>query len=165
MQEEIQLLEKRLQDAFPVLPIPGVIATSRRDEDLRAEKMLAGKTWRQLNKAELGNAWGGANISGVLYYLTPEAFCYYLPFFLMQAVSESNIETTDDLLGVLGAYKNGVPADWMMEKIGHLNLTQRQAVAFGLDMCKRKFSNSYEYDPFELLFSGYWGRFLVEQSQ
>jgi len=165
MQEEIQLFEKRLQDTFPVLPIPGVISTSRRDEDLRAEKMFAGKTWRQLSEVELYNAWGGANISGILYYLTPESFCYYLPFFLMQAVSESNIETMDDLLGVLGAYKRGVPTDWMMEKIGCLNLTQRQAVAFGLDMCRKLFSKSYEYDPFELLFSGYWGRFLVEQSR
>ena len=164
MQEEIQLLEKRLQDTFPVLPIPGVISTSRRDEDLRAEKMFAGKTWRQLSEVELDNAWGGANISGVLYYLTLESFCYYLPFFLMQAVSQSNIETMDDLLGVLGAYKRGVPTDWMMEKIGCLNLMQRQAVAFGLDICRKLFSKSYEYDPFELLFSGYWGRFLVEES-
>jgi len=148
---------EELKAAFPQLPIPQTISSSNREENQLACRMLEGKKWTELKRDEMQTIWGGANISSILTYLAPEAFCYYLPFFMDIAISGDG-DALDDLINNLSSTNERTVA-----RIRHLTEDQSRLVAEFVVECESLYSQNYVVNPFPALLSGYWENFLPKR--
>lgn len=87
-----QIIIDRIKAVFPVtgVPKPEHIVQGSSGEDIEIKAMLAGKQWTALKNEEL------AYENSALSSLTDEAFCYYLPAYMMLLLTDLD---TADVLG------------------------------------------------------------------
>jgi len=152
--------KKMLAQAFPEEPVPTrVVDSSNLYEPAKANKMLFGKKWSQLNLAELQSSWQDISICGALPFLTSEAFKYYLPFFMLTSISGVNEQNTADiemLMRMLGGdHSEAETPNYIRRNISSFSPAQTQVIGEFVRIASKLYENSIPTNEFKNLFLRY----------
>jgi len=121
-----QALRERIEQAFDDAEYPGDDDLVVTDDDWEAAEIkawLKGKHWRDLSLDALYAH------NGAVWVLTPSAYRYYLPSYLLASLEDSPDTVYDSLLAALAPppYGLGSP-DQFAERVEALNALQRDAI-------------------------------------
>lgn len=139
-----------------------MVSRGSREENMHAQEMLGGKHWDELQASGMQNIWNGGNISAILVHLTPAAFCYYLPFYMILALEEAetgSVETISDLINRLE------PSPQLGRYLSHITPQQRAAIADFLVLATNAYKGRLIGKPLEEILENYWGQFATPQPE
>lgn len=154
-----------IRSTFPSEPLPTIVVTASdgTDEAILARKMLSGHNWHSLSFADMAPHWEGANVADALTFLTPEAFRYYLPAFMLLALEEGKqktVESINSLINNLGGLMNGPIPDYKLSVLQGFSVAQKQTIAIFIKCTKELYKGLLIGDPLGELLTKYWGQYL-----
>jgi hypothetical protein len=140
-------LKKQLLEAFPRTPIPKEILLSANtfsDDDISesVRKVLHLKSWDEI----LLNNWlrCTASTTTLMYFITPQAFHYYLPSLLTSVIDDPGYFDWG-VSALLPYNKNHVRKNtWWMEYESLFNEPQRQAIMSFLSYVEKESDEMHE---------------------
>jgi hypothetical protein len=117
-----------LEEAFGHTPYPGddnitIEGRDANDDQAQTSAWLIGRNWRSLKSSEFGVL--------SLALLTPEAFRYYLPAYILAAQEEESGIASHEVMTLLNP--EFTPSDWFQLYCGDFTPTQKQVIQEWLD--------------------------------
>ena len=169
--EKIEQLRRKIEDAFADAKYPGddSLVEWKDWESVDLARLLKGKHWKDLTLDMMNRE------SGALYLLTPQAFRFYLPAYLIgsllhheywfaEVVSyvlmppEGKREIDENELAWKGETEQYKYIVKRFEKTaGRLTKEQKSAVRFYWEFLRDEHSEDYPDDAPEIALKTYWG--------
>lgn len=119
---EKELLITTIRLAFADVPYPGddnISDPEGRDEGEGATEAFRGRSWQSLKLDEL---WVPS-----LYSMTPEAFHYFLPAYLIRSLEDEE-DISDDLMSVLKPPTNIYSRNFFYSRYSKLTIAQKNVI-------------------------------------
>lgn len=158
---------QRIKSDFPLLPLPETVVASLGGgfEPELIQDYFQGKDWLEIARDGLRGYEGPTD--GCLFFMTPNAFCYYLPAYLLMFLESYDpfghstmYDATFYSLTVHETEKaECLERDWRLACFERLNLQQKQDIANYLEYEDRVHGEESGNDAKKALDS-FWYQFL-----
>lgn len=161
---EAARLKEEIQEAFADVPYPGddqlVTHTDYFERDA-IKTFFKGKDWRDINIEWLSHEYP-QDPSACLGFMTPQAFRYYLPAYLLVSIDnlpESDVTPETTVWALTAPETPGPDMDRFVARMDGLTKRQAQAIKSFLEFRKAEYADDPEHrnDPIIAL-ERYWNK-------
>lgn len=152
MKREVHEVRQTVTAAFSAVGVPKKVAPEG-PERAMLDRVLRGKEWNRLTRPEI------ARLNDCLLLLTPRAFRYYLPAFIMAALDElESGETPGGIAQVVifALTPRAGRSEAFDDRVSGLTVPQRRAISQFLEIMDRH-GRWLVSDAAEAALSGFWG--------